>query len=120
MKVSSNDVPAKDLKVLDLVYLRNQILGITNLNRIAKLAGDINGNRTLTTLDQVLLIRDILYIESYVPSKWYFAKANENSSQNGVPQSDVFGIGTLSSDVVLDVIAVQKVMWLMLLAITVG
>ncbi len=108
VKVSSNDVPAKDLKVLDLVYLRNQILGITNLNRIAKLAGDINGNRTLTTLDQVLLIRDILYIESYVPSKWYFAKANENSSQNGVPQSDVFGIGTLSSDVVLDVIAVQK------------
>jgi len=80
LRVSSPETNFPVLHTRDLVVARQIILAQFNSNDLAKFAGDVNRNGSLTTLDLVFLQRHILGIETDILSdRWFFL--DENYSQ---------------------------------------
>jgi len=68
-----SDDPKNGLDIVDLFIMRQDILGINNMNDLQVIAADVDQNSAVTTLDLVLVERVILGIDTELSSEWWFA-----------------------------------------------
>jgi hypothetical protein len=91
VKVVSDEVDRQSVSVKDIHVLRENILGIIPENPALKFAGDVNNNGGLSTLDFVLMSRQLLQIQNLITRKWLFVDPDQGLFYNktlieGLPQ----------------------------------
>jgi hypothetical protein len=103
VRMSSPDVSDTDISIKDVYAMRQVILGsINNLRRMPFLiASDLNNNLGISTLDQVLFMRNLIKITKPSPdfTGWFFMNQNELDANdvtlknrtriNGIPNGTV-------------------------------
>ena len=85
------DDPQNGLNILDIVLMRNHILGASVLSELQIQAAEISGEGTISTLDQVLLQRVILGIDVETSANWKFIE-KVDSGMLASPKAQYYGI----------------------------
>ncbi|MEO1260362.1 MAG: T9SS type A sorting domain-containing protein [Bacteroidota bacterium] len=97
-----NDNPGNGLTVLDIVKLRNHILGIPGetLNGFQRIAGDVNGNMgAITTFDMVIIGKEIMGTNSDgVMPNWTFVTTDYNPDLSPLQASSIYQYEPLNMD----------------------
>ncbi|HRG66501.1 MAG TPA: hypothetical protein PLV12_11865, partial [Saprospiraceae bacterium] len=77
LKVSTQTAAIQDPSLVDVLSMRNVILGSENFSLANILAGDLNDTGGLSTLDLVHLSREIIKLTDNIQGDWFFIEQSK-------------------------------------------
>jgi len=87
----------------DIILLRKHITGDIVLTDLQLMAGDVDQNSSITTLDLAVIQKAILEVDNSFNSNWLFIDATESVEGSLIPRAEYIGIkqGDVDDDAVL-------------------